>query len=150
VTTTTRLNDIEFQRVFTIGPAGEVSFPIGIYAPEVYDEDIVSDEWSFIDGWSGQSHYSGPIMHPSEYLGGAMERWVRETPGTYVMVMSEDPEGGEEPYGWALLTLETAHDIDWAHRSLMGGNVTPRCRKCGLVFIGYSPEDPPSSTCEDR
>lgn len=86
-----------------------------INGPSVYfvegdgpDIEIDSrDDWEPVDGWSGQYRYSGPIMHPSEYLGGAMARYVLENPGIYcvteVIDMEEDPEESSDPIGWILL-----------------------------------------------
>jgi len=74
----------------------------------------MGDEWSFVDGFSGQYGYRGPIMHVSEYLGGGMADHVLETPGIYVVVVVEvldDPDWdytneNPEPAGWALLYRE--------------------------------------------
>lgn len=72
------------------------------------------DGWEFIDGYSGQEGYSGPVMHHSEYVGGAMERDILAEPGVYTAVvvdcLTDDdypdgvPEDVEiEPAGWAVL-----------------------------------------------
>lgn len=103
------LNDIEFDHVFTVDEHGTVTHPDNIYAPEVTWDGLTSGQiwsykWEFIDGWSGQDRYSGPVMHSSELLGGGMERWVLATPGTYVMCVVEDLDDPEDPAGWCLLT----------------------------------------------
>lgn len=104
----------------------------GMYAPSVsceYDGPFVdaqiSDDqerdmyasvksdsgWELLSGWSrGGGLY---IMHPSEYVGGALAEHIRETPGYWVVVTVElnpqenDPEyndgnGESESAGWAL------------------------------------------------
>jgi hypothetical protein len=115
--------------------------PLGVYAPEVYcdydgpfaeasitkehDRDMVkylADQgWHVADGWSGQDRYSGPIMHPSEYIGGALADHIRETPGYWVALSVEihpkedDPEyddgnGESESAGWIVAHREITED----------------------------------------
>lgn len=75
--------------------------------------DGVPDGWELVNGYSGQHGYAGPVMHPSEFIGGAMAAHVMETPGVYVAVIVDhypDPEvDGDEPdgdaVGWALLHM---------------------------------------------
>jgi hypothetical protein len=57
-----------------------------VYAPTLYDDELDSDRWELLDGYSGQYGYSGPVMHPSEFIGGGMARDILATPGTYVAV----------------------------------------------------------------
>jgi hypothetical protein len=62
-----------------------------------------------LDGFSGQYGYSGPIMHPSEFIGGGMERHIRETPGLYVAVVVTDldvDDGDDDAVGWAVAYRE--------------------------------------------
>ncbi len=72
-------------------------------------------EWTLLDGFSGQQGYGGPIMHPSEYVGGGLERYIRENAGYYVAVevtgireFSEDAEidGEMDSVGWAVAYRE--------------------------------------------
>jgi hypothetical protein len=112
------LNDsIMFDSPFTVEDDGIVlngrTGPHeGIYAPEIYWADgaleFHDDDWSLVDGFSGQYGYSGPIMHVSEYLGGGMADYVLETPGIYVVVVVDDilDDESDEPVGWALLYRE--------------------------------------------
>lgn len=110
-------HEVEFDSPFTIDAEGDVddARPDGVHAPEtVYLDDegeieYLDDDWEPISGYSGQYGYKGPVMHPSEVLGGgsALEREVRSNPGVYVLVAVEaniDDEGaGEEPAGWMIL-----------------------------------------------
>lgn len=71
------------------------------WAPELLDGKLMSEDWSLMDGYSLQSGYSGPIMHPSEFIGGQMERDILETPGLYVAIVAYN-SNGDEPDGWAV------------------------------------------------
>lgn len=81
------------------------------------DEELISSlpaGWTLLSGFTGQYSYNGPVMHPSEFIGGGLERHIRETPGYYVALVVEsdcgykmdncDPESGCdcEPAGWAV------------------------------------------------
>lgn len=107
------LNDVmEFDRVIRVHEDGGVSDEPGVYAPAL---DWHSDTWhldgkgwTLLDGYSGQYGYSGPIMHPSEYIGGRMARDIVSTPGVYVALIcsdhGDDPDASEDldPVGWAV------------------------------------------------
>lgn len=107
---------MEFGTVVEISEGGKVTIKDDLYAPEfVMIQEPVSgsqtdiwmddDGWSPIIGYSGQQDYAGPIMHPSEYIGGGMERDLLKTPGIYVAVIVFDFDL-EEPVGWAVLERE--------------------------------------------
>ncbi len=102
------LNDImQFEHVIEVHEDGSITEPKGIWAPELFEDEIISKDWRFFTkGYSGQDSYSGPIMHNSEYIGGALERDIRETPGIYVAVVSYYSADNEEidAEGWAVLT----------------------------------------------
>lgn len=90
------LNDLmELDHVIRVYENGVVIDDIaGVWAPEVYDnsaeggiEDIVvSPGWTLLHGFTGQYSYSGPCMHPSEYVGGHLARHILDTPGYWVVV----------------------------------------------------------------
>lgn len=84
------LNDVmSFDHVIHVDEDGTITEPTGIYAPELYDGELESGSpWSLLNGYSGQDRYAGPIMHPSEYIGGQMERDILTTPGYYVAIVS--------------------------------------------------------------
>ena len=103
----------------TIGPDGSVEHATGVHAPSFHDDAPDDAQWSPISGFSGQHGYSGPVMHASEYLGGDMEKYVWENPGTYVVVeatFDPDPEDDPDEYeadesvtgGWVLLKHKAA------------------------------------------
>lgn len=108
---------VEFDSPFEVTADGEVVTPLsGVYAPSVYqysdedgqsvgDPEIDGEGWDFVDGYSGQSGYSGPVMHPSEYLGGGMARDVLAEPGIYAVTEVVDPEDEDpgDPIGWVLV-----------------------------------------------
>lgn len=76
--------------------------------------------WDAACGWSAQYLTQGddPIMHTSEYIGGALADHIRETPGYWVAVSVEihpredDPEyrdgnGESDTTGWIVAHRET-------------------------------------------
>jgi hypothetical protein len=81
---------------------------------EWVDEFTIPEGWNLLNGFSGQYGYSGPVMHPSEYVGGRLEAHIRETPGYYVCLVvesdcqytqefcSEESGCDCEPAGWAI------------------------------------------------
>lgn len=118
------LNDLmQCDHVIRVREDGTIDDRVeGVWAPEVHidtDEDgqitreheqqmirdVESEGWQLLTGWTGQylSAHS-PIMHPSEYIGGALEEHIRETPGLYAAVSVED--GTEEGVGWAVAYRE--------------------------------------------
>lgn len=126
------LNDImEFGHLIRVREGGVIEDDyklqerVKFYAPESVDvstdgkgnildahdkamiEELKGQGWSFMDGYSGQQGYSGPIMHRSEFIGGGLERDIREQPGYYVAVTVETDDEDEEPAGWAVLYRES-------------------------------------------
>src|SRR5262245_35140668 len=89
--------DVEFYVPFAVSPTGAVAtlpHDSGIYAPEVYHDDVhdmlidgilhaESLWWEALTGYTGQYGYRGPVMHASEFVGGRLERDIRATPGVY-------------------------------------------------------------------
>lgn len=129
----TSLNDLmEFDHVVYSDGRGNVTdnlVSFRTYAPQPYvDLDAEGQmttlgvegihdlgEWALLNGFSGQDRYGGPIMHPSEFVGGGLERYIRENAGFYVVVevtgikeFSEDAEidGEMECVGWAVAYKE--------------------------------------------
>lgn len=102
-----KLNDrMEFDHVIHVHEDGTITDAEGVYAPDVYeDADTIGDGWSLMNGYSGQDRYSGPHMHASEFIGGAMERDILATPGYYVAVVVY-PLDDEEPECWAVAYRE--------------------------------------------
>lgn len=104
------LNDIMgFDHVVIINKDGSVSDgPNSICVPELWEDDLSSDEWELLSGFSGQDRYNGPIMHDSEYIGGGLEDYIIEKPGIYVAIVSnyfgeDDVDDAEtEISGWAV------------------------------------------------
>jgi hypothetical protein len=97
------LNDImDFDHVIEVHADGSITDRNDIYAPSLADGELDSDEWELLNGWSGQDRYAGPIMHPSEYIGGGMERFIRETPGVYVALVDYSYDDGDYTDGWAV------------------------------------------------
>ena len=115
-----KLNDVmEFDCPVVIDSDGEVS-QSSEYAPEVYWSSLDGEEsdavmmeylarqgWVCLSGYTGQYGYRGPVMHASEFVGGAMERDILDNPGVYVLLVVEDiEEDGGEPVGWIVASKE--------------------------------------------
>lgn len=99
------LNDImEIDHVIEVTDSGEIIERGDVYAPDLHDSQLDDDTWSLMNGYSGQYGYSGPIMHSSEFVGGRMERDIRDTPGLYVSLVDYLSDG--EPEGWAVAFKE--------------------------------------------
>jgi len=60
--------------------------------------------WHLLTGYSGQYSYSGPVMHPCEYIGGALEEYIMSTPGVYVVVVPYMLDSEDVP-GWCIAEL---------------------------------------------
>jgi hypothetical protein len=121
------LNDImEFGHVIQVHSDGTVTEPRGIHGPEVVYQELdadgqcIDDEihdlpegWALLTGYTGQDSYYGPVMHPSEFIGGGMAKDILAGPGYYVAVIVDGllPEGVEDDdnnIGWAVAYKETS------------------------------------------
>lgn len=100
-----------------------------VYGPEVVYQDLdadgqgIDDEihnlpegWTTLRGFTGQYGSNGPVMHASEYIGGALENHIRENAGYYVAVVvdgigpdeaSDDEE--DTNIGWAVAFLDSSN-----------------------------------------
>ena len=112
------LNKImDFDHVVRVHADGSVTDEPDVWAPEVTEDGHIDArpvngrEWQLMYGYTGQyGQAHSPIMHPSEYIGGNLERDIRATPGLYVAVVvygDVDAEDGEpgcvtEDVGWAV------------------------------------------------
>jgi hypothetical protein len=104
-----RLTDfMEFDRVIRVHGDSRLTDEPGAYAPEVHyqgdgssEDDLwVSSGWELLNGYSRQYGYAGPVMHPSEFIGGRMELDILDEPGVYVAVVVSCDDG--EDAGWAV------------------------------------------------
>lgn len=101
---------VDFDRVFTVHEDGTRSYPDDVQAPGYVDDVVQGDGWStWSDGYTRQHGYRGPVMHPSESLGGGMARDMLADPGTYVLTVAywtpeDDAEDdGPDADGWVVL-----------------------------------------------
>lgn len=83
------LNSVmEFDHVIRVHADGTVT-DAAEYAPELCDGALPADSpWSLMTGYTGQYGYRGPIMHPSEFIGGGMADDILSTPGLYVALIN--------------------------------------------------------------
>lgn len=64
--------------------------------------------WTLLRGWTGQYGYNGVTMHPSEFIGGRLERHIRENAGYYVAVVVDGmyndgrDDDDDRNIGWAI------------------------------------------------
>lgn len=120
---TQTLNDLmQIDHVIRVNADGSIDEPTGVYAPELSigcdDDGQISEEddqdmidyaqqvgWTLLTGWTGQEGYRGPLMHASEYVGGALEQHIRDTPGLWVataIYTDDDSNGDNDLAGWVL------------------------------------------------
>lgn len=123
----------------------------GFRAPALYDGEISAwreDAWTLMDGWSGQDGYTGPIMHPSEYIGGRLARHILATDGLYVALVNKQykcssgddceslgycsHDDDDEPDGWAI----AFRAIDTIPRYRSIDDIKARNRQAGFSFFG--------------
>lgn len=112
------------DHVIIVDEDGNVTDAQNVWAPEVYvdtDENgqilneheiemvdsVRSQGWKLLTGYTGQWMYSGPIMHSSEFIGGALADDILAIPGTYVAVSVETLDDGEDAAGWAVARLNS-------------------------------------------
>jgi hypothetical protein len=82
----------------------------GQMSEEPRPSEIGYGDWVLLSGFTGQYGYHGAVMHDSEYVGGNLERHIRDTAGLFVAVLvdgelSED-SGESVPVGWAVAFKE--------------------------------------------
>jgi hypothetical protein len=126
---TTSLNDImQIDHVVRVHSDGTVTDAgPGVYAPELamdsaddyqilaeHEQDYAAQAerqgWDLMTGYSGQVGGARSfLMHPSEYIGGGLERDILARPGLYVAITVEmlpagdgDESESPEPAGWAV------------------------------------------------
>lgn len=119
---------MEFDHVIMVSDDGSISEPSGVHAPEVYWTNggpiVEPGGWSLMNGYSGQHLYSGPVMHPSEYIGGDLAYDILHEPGLYVAVVVDaidcedhdnpDECGCDRNAGWAVARRDIPH-ADYPH-----------------------------------
>lgn len=158
---------MQFDHVVAVMPDGRVIDTdehfnlLDVHAPEVvmdydgpfadaqlskqHDADMVaylkSQGWEVLNGYSGQHSYSGPVMHTSEFIGGALEERIREEPGFWVALTvdihpkEDDPEynngsGESDAVGWIVARKigsedEIAARTQWIAEDLAPWEVDP-------------------------
>lgn len=96
---------MEFDHVIEVLDDGSIVDRSDIIAPSLFDGQLDSSDWILLNGFSGQYCYGGPIMHPSEYIGGGIADYIVSNPGIYVSLVSYcDSDDGDDldVDGWAI------------------------------------------------
>jgi hypothetical protein len=99
---------MDFDHVIRVHDDGTVTDEPKVYAPSLLDDELDSADWLLLDGFSGQYSYSGPIMHPSEYISGGLEDYILSNPGVYVSLVANyfdlDSVDSDDLFseGWAI------------------------------------------------
>lgn len=143
------LNSImEVGHVIRVAEDGTVTDDVpGVWAPELlmsvgsdgqildsheaeFIESARAQGWDLLTGWTGQYSYSGCVMHPSEYVGGALARHILDTPGLYAVITVETDDDSEEAAGWAIAYRDDAVSVT---------SESYRCPCCGDDVIARRP-----------
>lgn len=109
VTVDNLTNAIEFDYVFRVNEDSTITFMEDMYAPGVYEDEsdvIIEDStWEVLSGYTQQYGYHGPVMHPSEQLGGRLARDILDNPAYYAIVEVYDMgTSGEDVIGWVVVS----------------------------------------------
>jgi len=141
---------MEFDHVVRVHADGSITEPRDVYAPDLHDGELDRGPWRLMSGYSGQHGYSGPLMHQSEYVGGALERDIRATPGLYVALVNY-PLDDSEPDSWAVAHCVEVPD-DWPVKPITptGAAGEATCGECertwdDTVVTGMTPT--PAARC---
>lgn len=138
VTPETLNSVMEFDHIIRVAEDGTVSdTDMSVGSTEAYfdlnvdsngnDEFEMSAGWTLLQGYTGQHGYNGPVMHPSEFIGGRMARDILSTPGYYVALVVN----GTDPHDWQVSTFTG----------------TKTCSRCGLLPLD---EDDMESECRSE
>jgi hypothetical protein len=128
---------MEFDHIIRVNADGTITEDLdmstmdrGSYFDLAVDQDgtdifDMSAGWTLLSGFTGQYGYNGPVMHASEYVGGGLERHIRETPGYYVV-----------------LIVNALESHVWQESRFTG---TTTCSRCGLLPLDA---DDMETTCQ--
>lgn len=100
---------MDFDHVIAVLSDGTaIDGPPDIIAPDLFNGELDSDDWTLLNGYSRQYGYSGPIMHSSEFIGGDLEKDILAKPGYYVSLVNSCIGLGwiTESDGWAIAYKE--------------------------------------------
>lgn len=112
-------NLMEFDHVVRVHPDGAVSDLVDPPLTPTLEVDDHGTEhyqdagagWTLLAGYTGQHGYRGPVMHPSEFIGGRLAEDILARPGLYVAIVAEalpleEDDQDTEPAGWAVAFRE--------------------------------------------
>jgi hypothetical protein len=102
---------MDFDHCIEVLQDGTVRHRGEVRAPGLLNGELDSDDWVLLNGYSSQYLYAGPIMHPSEYIGGGLAMDILSILGVYVAIGAYsdceesddgDSDGGPDIDGWAI------------------------------------------------
>lgn len=113
----------------------------GLGAPETLEEaddeelahQVRAQGWELLTGFTGQYGYNGPVLHPSEYIGGGLAAHILATPGQYAVATVDDDDG--QAHGWVVM-----------HRACVLENTPTRC--VGDLVLIYHGRPAPAVACQ--
>jgi hypothetical protein len=144
------LNELmEFDHVIEVHADGTVTDRNDIYAGEIVrqpltaegdaiDAPVVAAGWELLDGYSGQDRYSGPCMHPSEFIGGRIAQDILDEPGVYVALVLEGDYPDER---WNICRVGGTNIEDTVTASSAEEAVASWCAAEALDPAGYQAID---------
>ena len=147
---------MDFDHVIRVRRDGAITDAENIYAPELiqsrndddtWTESLEDEDWELLDGFSGQSGYSGPMMHSSEYIGGAMARHIRANPGFYVAIyptVIDDLDPDAVADSWAVAFCEDTDPTGAEMGRRAPGPSAPMFEVIAEGYVTVADEDDPT------
>lgn len=112
---------ISFDTVYTVTAENEIERADGLYAPETYgfenengefELENLAEGWSYVSGKSGQYSYSGPIMHPSEFISAGWAKEILSNVGyTFCVTEITNLDDEDDLVGWGFLEYDSENAI---------------------------------------
>lgn len=136
---------MEFGHVIEVKPDGDVVDGPNLYTDELVWQDVdeggsavgeptVDKNWELLTGYSGQHGYSGPCMHPSEFIDGKMARDILASPGVYVALSVECRYPDER---WHITSTNSSTIVETVTAPSAQGALEQWCQRNSTAPAGY-------------